>query len=544
MAPLTRASEDEKGATVELPLPQKLGTGTARYKIPKLNTAGYNYAIYIDLHTKLSFDNEGNRARYGGTYLAPEDIAPEVTLEFTLNNDATIKSCEISGVYAGDLVRNGPFTPGKINVYSEVFDDPFIFPRFFRTNVIGIVVSVPLDRFPKDQKNFVVWATTSKDGKEIDHVGRSQRTQLPRFDYLNTLPPAQHVAAINQHHEDPSLLWDFARSMLSPLFGRRPYDAVPDTIIFRRDQPTLFPNGRKLADDVGGIIAQTGDTQLWEASYTEDSRYPRITTNDGDRGPNDKGPEVALKPYRTNFPYLATAWTVDEVAAAPPFGNPGRPNLSDANWRKLWLLEIAPTLALIALLFWVVRSLRLRIGLLVLAILAALSLSAVYMANITGPVTTQPSPSGRDSGWLTLIAGVLLLIALFVRPRKIRLGLLLGGLVVITLVWLLSRFTGSAMPFSAAPGTTWSWIAIVAGVILLGIWTVFSRSSPVCLGIAGVLFAVVVGLLLFASPVSAMDQPSVKLNRLELGGGLIVVLLFTFIYALGRRCGAKAELRK
>jgi hypothetical protein len=41
-----------------------------------------------------------------------------------------------------------------------------------------------------------------------------------------------------------------------------------------------------------------------------------------------------------------------------------------------------------------------------------------------------------------------------------------------------------------------------------------------------------------------MDQPAAKLNRLEFGAALILVLLFSFVYALGRRYGTKAALNK
>src|ERR1051326_793699 len=52
MPPLARAGNNETGPTIELSLPPKMGPGTAQYKIPKLNPAGYKYDIYIDLHAK------------------------------------------------------------------------------------------------------------------------------------------------------------------------------------------------------------------------------------------------------------------------------------------------------------------------------------------------------------------------------------------------------------------------------------------------------------------------------------------------------------
>ena len=212
LPPLEHAKDAGRPGVVTLPRPHGQPPATALYQLPKLDLAPYTYRIYLDLSAKLSFENAGDRDRYGGTVLTPGDIAPEATLEFQFNDDATIKRQQFRG-----LDREWV---SKIKVQSGVFDDPFIFPRFFRTNVVGVVVSIPLECFPAGQRNFVIWAATSRDGKQIDHVGRSQRTQLPRFDYLNPLPPSEHVAAINRHHEKPPLMWDFMRTFFSPLFGR------------------------------------------------------------------------------------------------------------------------------------------------------------------------------------------------------------------------------------------------------------------------------------------------------------------------------------
>jgi hypothetical protein len=337
-----------------------------------------------------------------------------------LNDDATVKTYKIDGIYNGQPVLGGPLREGEINIRASIFDDPFIFPRFFRTNVIGIVVSIPLDRFPAGQRNYVLWATASKNGKLIDHVGRSQRTQLPRFDHLNTLPPSQHVADLNRRHENPGLLDDFMRTFLSPLFGRRPYDAAPDVIVFTRDRETKFPNGRKLDDDVAALIAQTGDTQLWEAAYMEDNRYPRVTKNDGEfkidektkkrvRNPDGSFEEYSLKPFSTDFPYLAGPWTVDQRAAAPPFQNPGRPNFTNRTWRTLWLVEMGAILALMIGLWVNVRSKVGRIGVAIIGLLAIWLLCAVYAENLSGmQLMDQPYTKLKH-----LAAGAGIIVVLF-----------------------------------------------------------------------------------------------------------------------------------
>jgi hypothetical protein len=103
---------------------------------------------------------------------------------------------------AGDLSR--------IKIATGIFDDPFIFPTFFGTNIVGMILSIPLDAFPPDQHNWVLWSTSTDNGKQVDHVGRSLRTQNPRFDMLNTLPPNQHVKAIAEERLHPSLMRDLA----------------------------------------------------------------------------------------------------------------------------------------------------------------------------------------------------------------------------------------------------------------------------------------------------------------------------------------------
>ena len=111
-----------------------------------------------------------------------------------------------------------------INVQAGIFDDPFIFPRFFRGNVIGIVTSIPLallrhpDGSSASDATILLWATThDKNGKQSDHVGRSLRTQLPRFGYLNPLHPSRHVAAIMRHHGDPTTMENVLATFLAPL---------------------------------------------------------------------------------------------------------------------------------------------------------------------------------------------------------------------------------------------------------------------------------------------------------------------------------------
>lgn len=374
LSPLERARDDAPadGTYHVTPMGEPPDRVNVRYALPSLDIRDYVYRVRFDLHAKLGDDDsQGQVTRYGACFLSPADIAPEVEFEFALADDASLARHSIVGLAPAPVVVNADFVPGAINVRTGVFDDPFIFPRFFRTNVVAIVVSVPLTCFPAQQRDFVVWATSEKDGRQIDHVGRSQRTQVPRFDALNTLPPREHVAAIEAQHSRPTLVQDAMRTFLSPLFGIRPFDFAPDVLVFRRgenlERPTGFPNGRRLDDDVAALIGRYGDTQLLEASYTDDPRFPRATEND--------------KPFRAAFPYLAPPWTRDEVNSNPRPFSLSRPTLSDANWRFLWLLETAILVVLAAILARTVRSDLFRIVVVLVAAWVIWSISDLRVDN-------------------------------------------------------------------------------------------------------------------------------------------------------------------
>jgi hypothetical protein len=173
---------------------------------------------------------------------------------------------------------------------------------FFGTNVVSMVMGIPLSAFPPEQRDWVIWGTSSLGGRQLDHVGRSLRTQNPRFELLNTLPPSAHVAAIREEHEHPSLMRDiFLRIGFNSMFAYRRWDQVPDVMIYTRQAPIGFPNGRLITDDVAELLATYGDTLLKEISYIAGG-WPRATTND--------------KPFKRTFPYLADPWP--DKPSSPP----------------------------------------------------------------------------------------------------------------------------------------------------------------------------------------------------------------------------------
>jgi len=285
----------------------------------------YDYVVNIDLTTPVTFDSAEDRARYGGTIPIPEIIHPDVTIKVHLNNDTTLKSIDYTGLKNPELIRT----------YTGVRDDPFIFPRFFKVNVISMVMSIPKSAFPEGQQDFILWGTTSKDGKQLDHVGRSVRSQLPRFPLLNTTAPKDHVKLLMKEKKFWDDLCNFLNGnkewwsqaiagLIEFTFQIRKYDLAPDVMIYTNRLPPGFPNGRQLADDVNAIVCTTGDCLLQELSFIEGS-WPRATVND--------------KPFLTDWPYLAEPWP-DRAPAPPPTPT-----------RSIWVYLI-PILLLFALVTW------------------------------------------------------------------------------------------------------------------------------------------------------------------------------------------------
>lgn len=98
--------------------------------------------------------------------------------------------------------------PKDLHLYTGFRDDPFIFPPFFGTNAVAMIMLIPIEDFPEGQQDWIIWATSSKGGKQVDHAGRSLRTQQPRFEILNKIPPREQVAAIKDAEDHPTFMRD------------------------------------------------------------------------------------------------------------------------------------------------------------------------------------------------------------------------------------------------------------------------------------------------------------------------------------------------
>lgn len=276
-----------------------LGTHRALTAAGPYNLEPYEFSIHMDLHSEVSYDDAEDLARYGGTVVDPAGISPDVTLSFRLDENANLVEQRFEGLRETN----------RIQVWTGVRDDPFIFPRFFGTNVIAIVVSVPRAAFPRDQRDWLVWGTTTEvdGGDQVDHVGRSNRTQLARFDFLNTLPPDEHVPAIDEMSHKRERVSNFLGQIAAPLqsgyntmFPIRHYDFQPDVMIFTTRYGAGYPNGRRLTDDIVLLTCQIGECLLMEAAFTESEEWPRQTVND--------------KEFLDELPYLAEPWPAKEPA--------------------------------------------------------------------------------------------------------------------------------------------------------------------------------------------------------------------------------------
>ncbi|MCS7466841.1 hypothetical protein NZK35_09315 [Stieleria sp. ICT_E10.1] len=323
LEPYTYKINIDYNSSVEFPIPAEAVTASGNATTAPADAE--DVAEHSHAADKLSLVEAF--ARYGGKISHPDEIKEDIVIEFRLTDDGKLQTG-----YPRFALPQG--LDIDLNGMSGVHDDPFIFPAFFDTNIVAMQVRVPISVFPNDRTDFLIWATSHKgSGGPIDHVGRSLRTQNPRFELLNTLHPSQHVAAITEEHAHPSLMRDILlRLNFGSLFAYRRWDFVPDVMCYSTNYRVGFPNGRLLTDDVAAILAQHGDTLLYELSYQDDRyRWPRQTTNDG----RDNGSEAFL----SNAPYL--------LPANPQRAQPPPLRLSTASIVKLTLIVIALLLFLL-----------------------------------------------------------------------------------------------------------------------------------------------------------------------------------------------------
>jgi hypothetical protein len=201
-----------------------------------------------------------------------------------------------------------------------------------------MAVHIPYDTFP-GSNSFIMWATAHRNGSQIDHVGRSQRTQLPRFDFLNTLPPREHVSAIRKMREDPTLRQDILRIVFPTEFNFRAFDDQPDVMIFTKNRVAGYPNGRRLEDDIAKLACEQGDCQLYELSFAK----PRSPASEKYSKYEGGRPTANDRPFLDVWPYLAEPW--ENPDPPPP------PGLTTKN--KIYLIGSFVLITAFILLPWV-----------------------------------------------------------------------------------------------------------------------------------------------------------------------------------------------
>lgn len=327
-----------------------------------------SFQIHVDIDSRISYatlpkNDEGRTFRYGGWVRDPENISEDLTLEFRFPHAE--KQNPFSAVDAGDPIYVYPIVrtnhpkldatkiESSLRSWVGLRDDPFILHGFSKTNVLAMVVEIPYEVLG-DCDDFLVWGSSQSSGKQVDHVGRSLRTMLPRFDFLNQLHPKDHVNAIKRKHESPDVVSDLMSTFGSPFFGIRHYDFEPDVVIFSRKRwldtsgsmpvgindysISSFPNGRRLTDDVAFLMCERGDCLLFE-----------ISTADA-HADHEVRPAKNGKDFLDEFPYLAA-----------PNDSPPAPEVPRLRSRtKIILgLSVALVFAIFALPWWLLlRSTR------------------------------------------------------------------------------------------------------------------------------------------------------------------------------------------
>ena len=215
---------------------------------PPYDVSADTLMVHMDLHSRVTYDNAADRARFGGTIAEPGGIGSDVTIKVHLNDDGSLKDREITGLTGAEGIR----------VWSGVRDDPFIFPPLFKKNTLSTVISIPMTSFPPGQQDFLLWATTENDGEQIDHVGRSIRTQLPRYAALpgepniQLRPPKDQVPVIDEVAK--------GREKITNFINR--YTQTAPLLPYYVDQEKLVE-----VDGMGSVdvVAQAIDTALAKA---------------------------------------------------------------------------------------------------------------------------------------------------------------------------------------------------------------------------------------------------------------------------------------
>lgn len=191
------------------------------------------YRLFVDNHSEILHDDPVRDAEFGGEVADPSAIGEDVVFEVTFAPNGNKAQLAVIGA-----------SSSGVRVFTGKRAESFIFSPFVRNNVASIVVEAPLSSVVAGQPELVTWGTASvelPEGPFTELGGRALYSQS--FPALNALHPSQHDAN----------------------------GFIPDVVIIDTSAPTLFPNGRALADDVvtiaddftllGGADASVGELE-------------------------------------------------------------------------------------------------------------------------------------------------------------------------------------------------------------------------------------------------------------------------------------------
>lgn len=227
--------------------------GVTEYVFP----TDVKYRIFIDNDRDVSFDDPADLANFGGTVVAPKRIRADIAFQIRFRDDNT-PQLGVKGLTHQEKELISLFTGPR--------DDPFIrAPREGR-NIAAIVLELPLSLVLDSQPTLLIWGTAKVQdlhGSQQELAGRALRSQFPENDQMNTLHPRDHLAQLG---------------------------VAPDVLILNTSEPSAFPNGHELADDVVDLVcfAPAAECRVFDQA------------NEGPAGPAEND-----VPFLDVFPYLA-----------------------------------------------------------------------------------------------------------------------------------------------------------------------------------------------------------------------------------------------
>jgi len=185
-----------------------------------------SYKINLDLNSPVTIGSDVVSKEFGGVIPKPELISEDVVFEVKFDS-RNRPQLSVTGSNASRCEAIRP----RVRMFTGLRAEAFIFAPAVRNNIGSIVMEMPLSAVLQNQKQLLLWATTTVDlpsGLFTELGARALRSQFPPNAGLNALHPSQHVAAG---------------------LGR------PDVMILDVGKPTSFPNGRLPSDDVVDEVA-------------------------------------------------------------------------------------------------------------------------------------------------------------------------------------------------------------------------------------------------------------------------------------------------